>query len=99
MSDEISLEVFGAPSVGGGKGFALGLIICVGYGLRSCFAVFPLAALGLLLLVVSLEFSASLVVKPGEVGEDVVGSELPVGNASVVAGAEALEVEHELVGI
>lgn len=83
MSDEISLEVFGAPSVGGGKGFALGLIIFVGYGLRSCFAVFPLASLGILLLVVSLEFSASLVVEPRQVGEDIVGGEASVGNLAV----------------
>lgn len=99
MIDECGVEVVGRSVVGFGKGFSLSEVGCVGDGSEAGFALFLLSGLGGEVVVVAAEFSASLVVKPGEVGEDVVGSELPVGNASVVAGAEALEVEHEFVGV
>ena len=99
MIDEGGVEVRGRSGVGFGKGFSLSEVDFVGDGSEAGFAMFLLSGLGGEVVVVAAEFSASLVVKSGEVGEDVVGSELPVGDASVVAGAEALEVEHELIGI
>ena len=99
MIDEGGVEVVGRSVVGFGKGFSLSEVGFVWDGSEAGFALFLLSGLGGEVVVVAAEFSASLVVKSGEVGEEVVGCELSVGDASVVSGAQSLEVEHEFVGI
>lgn len=99
MIDEGGVEVRGRSGVGFGKGFSLSEVGFVGDGSEAGFALFLLSGLGGEVVVVSAEFSTSLVVKSGEVGEDIVGSELPIGDAAVVSGAQSLEVEHEFVGV